>query len=168
MRSTYRIALRQYIELRSNISSCRKAIYRVRSTYRVSVADRFPLKPWGLLLCPERQSKQNALLPKRSEENHLAVIFLISPLCFLGSVLPHLCFKERLYKISSLVYAFTKLSPSSATLRCLNSLPSHYPTVDGRWQVLCFGFDSVGLILLTIYLVLQITLASLSEGGGKA
>ena len=66
-------------------------------------------------------------------ENHLSVIFLISPLCFLAGVLPYLCFQDSLYKTSPLVRAFTKLSPSSFTLRCLCPLPSHFPTVDGRW-----------------------------------
>ena len=118
----------------------------------------------GLLLCPERQSKQNALMCQRSERSHnhrqslykmifillflltLAVVFSfmligdysISPLCFLGSVLPHLCLEDSLYKTSPLVGAFTKLSQSSFTLRCLTSLPSLCPTVVGRW-FLCFG-----------------------------
>ena len=101
-------------------------------------------------------------------ENHLSVIFLISPLCFLAGVLPYLCFQDSLYKTSPLVCAFAKSSPSSFTLRCLNSLPSHCPTVGGRWWDISVGFNKVGLILLTIYLVLQIALASFSEGGGKA
>ena len=79
----------------------------------------FPLKPWGLFLCPGRQRKQNALFVPtvRKLKNHrhslhklifillflltfstifnrcLSVIVSVSPLCFQGGVLPYLCFK---------------------------------------------------------------------------
>ena len=104
----------------------------------------FPLEARGLLLCPERQSKQNALFPKRSERSHnhrqdfhqidflstfsahlfrelqsvLIGDYSVSVLFFKGSVLPSFCLKDSSYKTSPLVSAFTKPSQSSATLRC--------------------------------------------------
>ena len=76
----------------------------------------------------------------------LSVNSSISTLCFTDTVLPHLCFKDSFHKTSSLDLTFTKLSQSSATLRCHYSLQSHYPTVVGRCYVLFFGLDGVSLI----------------------
>ena len=118
----------------------------------------FPLEARGLLLCPERQSKQNALFPKRSERSHnhrqdfhqidflstfsahlfrelqsvLIGDYSVSVLFFKGSVLPSFCLKDSSYKTSPLVSAFTKLSQSSFTLRCHYSLTTFCPTVDSR------------------------------------
>ena len=75
--------------------------------------------------------------------------FSVSPLCFKGSILPYFCLNDSLYKTSPLVSTFTKLSQSSATLRCSYSLQSHYPTVVCRCYVLFFGFFGGGLLMLT-------------------
>ena len=64
----------------------------------------------------------------------------ISTLCFWGDFLPYLCLKDSTYKTSPLVSAFTKRPQSSATLRCHNSLPAHYPTVVDRCYVLFSWF----------------------------
>ena len=134
-----------------------------------------PARGAGLFLCPERQRKQNALLCHRSERSHnhrqssvsidlhstlsahlcgmfgsiLIGDYSISVLCFLGSLFPNLCLKESFIETSPLVSAFTKLSQSSFTLRCLTSLPSFIPTFDGRCYVLFFGYVGVGLLFLT-------------------
>ena len=128
---------------------------------------------WEHILCPERQSMQIALFvptvrklkqsPPRSIgidfhstisahlsrclQSVLIGDFSVSALCFKGSVLPSFFLKDALHKTSPLVSAFTKRRQSSATLRCLTSLPSLYPTVGGCWLVLFFGFDRVGLML---------------------
>ena len=133
----------------------------------------FPLMARGHFLCPERQRKQNALLfatvrkCKELSSQFLTLSFFttlsahlcgklksvlidnfcVSPLCFSGSVLPHLFLKDSSYKTSPLVSAFTKLGQSSFTLHCHYSLPSHYPTFVGRWQALFFGLVGVSLML---------------------
>ena len=71
----------------------------------------------------------------------------VSPLFSEGSILPNFFLKDALHITSPLVSAFTKLSQSSATLRCLTSLPTKRPTVVGRWFYILVGFDGVGLML---------------------
>ena len=143
------------------------------------------------LLCPERQSMQIALFVPtvRKLKNHrhslhklifillflltfstifsrcLSVIVSVSPLCFQGGVLPSFILKDALHKTSPLVSAFTKRRQSSATLRCLTSLPSLYPTVVGRWLVLFFGADGVWLLTPSVFCFAKST--SLKEGGKR-
>ena len=104
---------------------------------------------WLLLLFSVTKVSKNTLFCHRSERshNHLIGDYSISPLCFKEAVLPYLCLKDSSYQSSPLDFAFTKLSQSSATLRCLVSLPTFIPTVVGRFYVLFFGFDGVSLLL---------------------
>ena len=123
------------------------------------------------ILCPERQSMQNALLCQKSESTHnhrqsvYKLIFILLFLLTFSAIfrrclsaimrfLPsaswvvfsaHLCFQDNFLKTSPLVSAFTKRRQSSATLRYPVSLPTKRPTVVGRWMVLSIGFDGVGL-----------------------
>ena len=138
----------------------------------ISLLISFPLKARGLLLCPERQSKQNALLCQRSERGHnhrfgfyqvdsystfsahlcdvfkciLIGDYSISALCFKGAL-----FRTSLFKTAFLcLFATSLLSQSlisSFTLRCHYSLPTQRPTVVGRCYVLFFSLDRAGLML---------------------
>ena len=133
------------------------------------------LMPLRHILCPERQSMQSALFfatvrklnqspPKFYSafssllflltfsaifSRCLSVIVSVSALFSKGSVLPRFFLQDDFVKTSPLVCAFTKRRQSSATLRCHYSLPTKRPTVGGRWLVLFFGSDGVGLLLLT-------------------
>ena len=120
----------------------------------------------GLTFVRRDKSKQKHSLCQRSERGHnhrfgfyqvdlhscfsarLCGIFKliligdysISPLCFSGAVLRTSLFKTALFCL----FATSLLSHSlisSFTRCCPYSLPTRYPTVVGRCQVLFFGFD---------------------------
>ena len=121
------------------------------------------LKPLGLILCPERQSMQNALLPRRSERSHnhrfsfyveifslpFLLTFAVGVSLSLSVIIPFLLYSVRvvftarlcLKLLPSLLTATfllsKKLTQLSLTLRCLLPLPSPSPTFDSRWCV-CF------------------------------
>ena len=133
----------------------------------------FPLMARGHLLCPERQSKQNALMCHRSERSHnhrqsqYQLIYILPFLLAfnaifgrcLSVIVPFLLSASRgLFSlISALRSAYTKfrrsslLSPSQVNrlsrFAVSTSLPSFIPTFVGRCYVLFFGCDRVSLVL---------------------
>ena len=101
--------------------------------------------------------------PFRYLQSVLIGDYSISALGFLGGLFRTSLFQDDFVETSPLVSAFTKLSQSSATLRCHHSLQSHRPTVVGRWWDVLIGFYGVGLLTPFVFCFAKST--SLKEGG---